>query len=788
MKRLFTLIVVLLWQSCIFSVWARMGSWRLHMAYHNATQCVVVNDKVYVLSDGSLYSYTPDAEFIECYDKSNAISNQGIRQIGVCEKSNTLVIIYEDANIDLIHPDGSMVNITDFANASTFDPQVNDLRIVDGKAYMATNFGVIVLDVEREEFGDTYVLGKITHSCIELGGVIYAATEKGLFRGDTSMNLLDISNWKLLNNDVYTQLAVFDNSLLALKNKESVYAVNIIDGASTPFCKGKFAFMHCTNDALLIGDKTNVFVYSSLTDYTQFTFDDGTVNYLAADNGTFWTCNGAKGLNGYRYDKEGKCVVQTVSGIIPNSPVRNYCQYLSFVNDDRLLIAGGYINYFDYSHLHRPATLMMHEDGVWTSFEEEGVASLIAGTFRNMTSIVQDPKDPNHHYASSFGQGIYEFRDLKFVRQYTHEGKSGSPDVIASPLESAVPYNKNGTPNYEYTRISRLLYDKWGNLWISNADGGGEVTCPLKILKPDGTFVSLYYEELKYLPTVTEVLFDSRDRVWVVSMQNEVRIFCIDLNGTLEDTSDDRVKVFNEKIIDQDGSSVEVYYINDIAEDQNGDIWVMTDKGPYVLFNTEEVFSDNYRFTKIKVPRNDGTNYADYLLDRAYTTCIEIDPANRKWIGTLNNGLYLISADGLEEISHFTQDNSPLPSNVIESLAIHHKSGELFIGTDKGLASYMTDASRPEDSYDKEKVYAYPNPVSSDYDGLITIVGLKANTHVKIINTAGRLVAEGTSLGGTFTWDGRTPQRQRVATGIYYVLGTDEEGREGIVTKVLFIK
>ena len=325
MKRLITLIVVLLWQSCIFSVWARMGSWRLHMAYHNATQCVVVNDKVYVLSDGSLYSYTPDTEFVECYDKSKAISNQGIRHIGVCEQSNTLVIIYEDASMDLIRPDGSMVNITDFANASNFDPQVNDLRIVDGKAYMATNFGVIVLDIEREEFGDTYVLGKITHSCIELGGVIYAATEGGLLRGDTNMNLLDTSNWKLLSNDVYTQLAVFDNSLLALKDKESVYALNLIDGAPIPFCdKGKFAFMHCTNGTLLIGDKTNVFAYSSSADYIQIAFPDGTVNYLAADDDTFWTCNGAKGLNGYRYDEEEKCVVQIVSGIIPNSPVPDH--------------------------------------------------------------------------------------------------------------------------------------------------------------------------------------------------------------------------------------------------------------------------------------------------------------------------------------------------------------------------------------------------------------------------------------------------------------------------------
>ena len=371
---------------------------------------------------------------------------------------------------------------------------------------------------------------------------------------------------------------------------------------------------------------------------------------------------------------------------------------------------------------------------------------------------------------------------MKFVRQYTHKAKSGLADVVASPIESAVPNS------YQYTRICRLQYDKQGNLWISNGDGAGNVKSPLKVLKPDGEIISLFYKEIEGFPTITEVLFDSHDRVWVVSMRAPSKLFCIDLNGTLEDTSDDRVKVFNQYFIDQDGGSVEVYYINDIAEDHNGDIWVMTDKGPYVLYETERVFEENYHFTKIKVPRNDGTNYADYLLDGAYTTCVEIDAANRKWIGTLNSGLYLVGADGIESIHRFTKDNSPLPSNTIESLALNHKSGELFIGTDKGLVSYTTDATQGEESYIEENVYAYPNPVVSYYDGLITIVGLKANSHVKIINTAGRLVAEGTSLGGTFTWDGRTSQGQRVSTGVYYVLGSDKEGNEGIVTKVLFIK
>ena len=771
--------VILFLQSCIFCAWAAPGTWRSYLAYHNATQCVVAHGKVYVVSDGSLYSYTPNDGLVECYNKFNLLSDQGIRHMAVCEKSNTLVIIYENANIDFIRPNGDVVNITDYINEPSLDPTVNDLCIVDGKAYLATNFGATVLDIDRAEFGDTYMFDKVTYSCTELDGAIYAATEDGVCRGDMQVNLLDTANWKPLSGDVYSKLAVFENQLLALKSKSAVYTINVADGTATPFRSGPINFMHCVDGKFVAGNKTNVFLYATLSGATQRTFD-GTVNDLTVDGDIYWTCNGADGLNGYRYNKSTKKLEVIASQIIPDSPIRNYCQYLSVVEGGRLLVAGGCLNYDD--KVFYSGTLMMYEDGTWTSFEEEDITKRTAGPYRNMTSIVQDPKDPNHHFASSFGQGIYEFRDMKFVRQYTHKEKDGLENVIASPLESAVP------SSYNYTRVSRLQYDNAGNLWITNADGGANVTSPLKIMKPDGTFVNLYYEELDRLSTVTEVLFDSNGWVWVVGMRAPAHLFCIDMNGTLENTADDRIKTFNEKFVDQDGGSVTVYFINDIAEDLNGDIWVMTDKGPYVLYHTEEAFSDDYHFTKIKVPRNDGTNYADYLLDGAYTTCIEIDAANRKWIGTLNNGLYLIDGDDFNTEHHFTIDNSPLPSNAIESLELDHSTGELYVGTDKGLMSYMSDATGSAETYIEENVYAYPNPVVSYYDGLITIVGLKANSHVKVINTAGRLVAEGTSLGGSFTWNGRTPQGERVSTGVYYVLGSDEEGNEGIVTKVLFIK
>ena len=781
MKRKFVILVSLIFlQSYLFSTLASPDSWRSHFAYHNATQCVALHGKVYVVSDASLYSYTIKDGLVECYDKSNILSDCSIKKIGACEKTNTLIVIYENANIDLIRPNGCVVNITDYLNETSLDPMVNDLRTINGKAYLSTNFGVTVLDVEREEFDETYMFDKVVYSCVELEGFIYAATGEGLYVGNQNENLLDITNWKLLNSEVYVQLEVFEGQLMALKSKESVYSINFTDGTPTVFRQGTINYMHKVDGRFVMGNKTYVYLYSALTNFSQLTFD-GTVNSFTADGDAYWTSNGAKGLNGYQYNKANKGVVKTITGIAPNGPIRNFCHYMSVVDEGRLLVAGGNLNYFDNSSQHRTGTLMMYEDGEWRSFEES-MSGRIAGNYRNLTSIVQDPKDPNHHYASSFGQGIFEFRDMKFVRQYMHKEKSGLKDVVASPLESAVP------SSYTYTRISRLKYDKQGNLWISNADGGENVSSPLKIMKPDGKFVNLYYEELEKLHTLTEVVISDNGWVWALSMRAPSLLFCIDTNGTLENTADDRVKRFSEKFVDQDGGSVEVFSINDIAEDLNGDIWLVTDKGPYVLYNTEKVFEDNYHFSKVKVPRNDGTNYADYLLDGASTTCIEVDAANRKWIGTLNNGLYLVSADGLETLHHFTSENSPLPSNAIESIALNHLTGELYIGTGRGIISYSSDATQGVEEYDDEKAYAYPNPVASYYDGLITIVGLKSNSHVKIVNTAGHLIIEGSSLGGAFTWDGRTPQGQRVSTGVYYVMGCDEEGREGVVTKVLFVK
>ena len=236
----------------------------------------------------------------------------------------------------------------------------------------------------------------------------------------------------------------------------------------------------------------------------------------------------------------------------------------------------------------------------------------------------------------------------------------------------------------------------------------------------------------------------------------------------------------------QDGTKYTLNAVTSCAEDKEGNIWVGTNVGPFII-NASDVGKDNIVFYQVKVPRNDGTNLADYLLSGVDVRCMAIDGANRKWFGTGGNGIYVIGEDNMTQIYNFTSENSKLLSNTINSIAINDNTGEVFIATDKGLCSYMNDATVAVESMEKDNVYAYPNPVRPEYTGPITIVGLTFNADVKITTATGYLVAEGRSNGGTFTWDGRDMDGKRVASGIYNVITATSTGDKGTVCKIAVI-
>jgi hypothetical protein len=139
----------------------------------------------------------------------------------------------------------------------------------------------------------------------------------------------------------------------------------------------------------------------------------------------------------------------------------------------------------------------------------------------------------------------------------------------------------------------------------------------------------------------------------------------------------------------------------------------------------------------------------------------------------------------LEMISHFTTENSLLPSNDILAIALQESTGEVFIGTGSGLVSYMSDAVEPEEDF--SSLYAYPNPVYPNYKGSVVIKGLMADTEVRIVDAAGNLVKKLVGNGGEVVWDMTNAQGQRVASGVYTALCNTQSGNGHGAVKVLIM-
>lgn len=752
---------------------AAIGDWQLHTSYCDATYCQIVGSKIYVLASGSLFTYDKEDGEVYTYDRINELSDYDITHIAYCKEIEALVIIYRNANIDILYSNGYIYNISDFKSKIIPNKNINGVYINGTTAYISTGFGIVQLNLEKLEFTNTYNIGYNTYCSYIYDNHLYIGTENGIYKGAINDNLLDKANWSKTNDSKISELNDFNGKLICFIDKKGVFYINnnTLESIVTVSATRTYKYSYIKNNKIYIGWEGILTIVESNNSYKHYSTTSGT-SFLAVDGDVLWNCRGIKGLVESKII-DGK-LTDGENYILPNSPVRNYCEYMRFVSDDKLLVAGGTLNYFDITFY--PGTLMEYDytNNKWTNLPEEKMREQTGVKYVNMCSIDENPTEPGHYFAGSFGQGLYEFRNNELVAHYNHKN---------SPLESPIPTTNPSSVNY--VRVPRVEFDNEGNLWVVNTHSENIV----KVRKKDGTWQSLYYKDIANAETMIEIMVDSRGWLWLTSLQggDGPGIFCAKMNNTPFDTGDDQTKRWLNKITNQDGTSYTINQVYTIKEDRNGEIWVGTDAGMFVIKNPEKFFDDGI-FTQIKVPRNDGTGLADYLFSGAIVTAIETDGADRKWVGTMNNGIYLVSADGLEMIHHFTTENSILPSNDIKSIAINNKSGEVFIGTANGIVSYMSDATAPEATLQESSVHAYPNPVKASYSGNISIVGLTYDCELKIVDAAGYLIAEGRSTGGQFTWNGRNAKGEKVASGVYYVLMYDENGDESLATKILITR
>ena len=750
-----------------------VGEWAAYKSFGEATKVETYGTMTYCLSDGNLYSFDTDDNSIVAYDKTNRLYDNKISTMAYAPQHQTLIIVYQNSNIDLLVGGETTINIADLMQTTSItDKDIYGITINGRHAYLAGGFGVMLIDLEKQEISNTYLLDHSVLSTAVKDSVLYAATSDGVYAGDMKRNLLDKDNWKLVALEVLGKLVTTDDGRMYGIDSGHLYRWSDEGRFETVFNE-TLAFLKTDGDRALCGRGDRLIMISADGNRTDIGYNGGTLRDVSYNKrtDTYWCACGSNLLNGFKASAEAGFTAEHTS-IAPDGPRHELFYFMKFFGTD-LYIAGGMLNYPD---VFNPGTVMRYSNGRW-SYLEENLQTYTGTSYYNTTSVAIDPRDGTHIFATSSIGGLYEFRDDKYVNLYTYYANPSLANSTLKTISTSAP-----EPRW-YVRTDGLNYDSQGNLWMVNSG----VQTIINVMKADGTWAAFDHPEIAGAPTVDRMIIDSAGRIWITLRRVTTGIFCFDYGGTVDDTSDDQTK-FISTFVNQDGESLGGLGVYCVAEDRDGTIWVGTTGGPYIINNPSRIFIDGTpQLTQIKVPRNDGTNLADFLLKDETITAIVIDGANRKWIGTQNTGVYLLSSDGMEMIEHFNTDNSPMPSNYVQSMAMNPETGELFIGTDMGLVSYRTDSSEPEAEFD-EDIYAFPNPVEPGYQGLITVTGLVYDTDIKITNTAGHVITAGKSHGGTFTWDGKDGHGQDVATGIYFVIASSPDGKSGIATKIAVIR
>lgn len=785
------------------------GSWKIiPMAGEFFESVIDTPEKVYYLTGGSLYSYDKEYSETVYYTPGTRISDSGIASLHYNTDNHYLMVVYSNGNIDLIYDDGNVVNMPEIKTANlTTGKSVNSVFFANNRIYIATEFGLVIYDDQNHCVTESAIYGGKGLSIIMANkDYLFTVLDYKLCYSPLNERHNSLDKFKPLSNAAIDQILPLDDTRFLYVVNNVIYKLNVDVPTGSSFEKvaevpGLTSFFR-TKDGYMAMSDNGISVFDAKGDLTETKVpgDELSGNVMGSYNGLkeVWAADndgiGCYDLSGAtttvlseRYRPEasldfgagyctpspdGASVYITHKGMSEAHPAGDsgWSQHLPFICERYDWATGKIVPVYPYGVRN-------------TSKESQAEADLRNSKlfYGGPAATLIDPVDPELIYH------VNNFEGLVLVK---------NREVLCELTSKVIPINYVWGSHNE-----KAQFDQFGNLWIGGwaASGSNPMAVlpatavtklrndPNSITKSDFEIPSWPSTDYGKLDMNLIFVPNTNKMLYILGGWNR-SIIGGDNRGT-SSCKDDVFVVYNA-LEDQDGGVNNPQFIPCMELDKNNDIWLGTTSGIFILKDMSQLGqsgTSNLKVVRPKVSRNDGTNYADYLLSSETILYIAVDPSNRKWIATQASGLYLVSADGTEILEHYDMDNSPLVSNTIYTVACDQASNDVLIGTPSGLYLYSSTSAPAADDY--SEVYAFPNPVRPDYTGWITINGLMDNSLVKIADMQGSVMWEGRSEGGMVVWDGCNRDGSRVRSGVYLVFASQgpEGSSEGAVAKIVVI-
>lgn len=750
-------------------VWSQLptGQWRMHVA-NKAIDIASGNGQVFAALETGLIEYDINANEASLWTDVNSLSDIQITCVYYHPESKSFFVGYKNGNIDHI-VNNTVINIPALKMASIQgEKKVYSFSGNGNHVYASTGIGVLVIDASNNEIKDTYYPTITQEPILQvafLNDSIYALTRYNLVKANLQNKALaDPTQWKR-NSHVrtivgdtaqYSKIFSFKGNLLISKNTKNFGLDTLFKLNSSGFSDAlNLTFVAEIKNFNVFQDNILLVLYDGVLKYDEnLVYMDVYNQYKGYDN--------IENFNATLVDKDiyvadlNNGLFEFSGGILThikvNGPRRNSFFALSGTAD-KIAVAGGEIHKTGFGF--NPSGAYVFDDESWTNFYKDGQNLWKPRLIFDVSTVSINPQNTDHIAIGSYSEVPLSITtDAKTITSYFDEENS----LLEKP-----------SPQNPYVCISDIEYDKKGNLWVVNCYS----SFPLKVYTKDGVWHKFSQGNTVQNKYSGKLIIDNNGNKWF-SVYDQGLIGYSD-NNTIEDPSDDRYVIVNNG---ENTGALPESNVTAIAVDLDNRIWIGTSNGFAVLYNPENAFDaqqGEYNTQRIKIEYEGNV---EYVLGNTSITDIEVDGGNRKWIGTANAGIFMLSPDGSEVLESFTKENSAIISNNILDMEFNDKTGELFVITDIGLVSLRTNSSKGDPNY--EDVSVFPNPVKPEFEGLITIQGIKYDSDVKFTDVAGNLVYQTTSNGGTATWNGKHFNGEKVKAGTYLIwtASNTEKGRK----------
>lgn len=742
-----------------------IGGWSSFLSYANNKCIARLQNTVFVGGVSGLWNIETETREIHKMNTIQGLSELDISVLGYDEDDKALFIGYASTNIDILYLKGTAhADISDFSlfNAADITRKtvigVKELRNVvfhNHLAYISTSFGIVVYDMQKREVKDSYLNFAPGGNVPDVRGVtflnndIYASTDYGILKAPVNApNLNDALAWSVVLSTTSTgDITAYNNKIYALADS----LLQTYDGTAWSNYDGLNKHASVTfdiNHGTLCVGKENGFILETGTS-NKITVNESFPEKAVFLGDNIWFIKREYGLI------KKNILSGQIEFLAPMGPKTNDIFSLEY-NQHKIWVTGG-----RYSARLEPA----YNNSLFYAIQNYA-PNYYSGPHADALDSIRDcvvsasSADGSRTYIGTFNYGLIEIVNNTLTNVYGR----------GAPANFTVRSTASGGP-----KITGLAFDSKNNLWAVNFLSGDK---PLYARLADGTWTNFSLNNvLGARDVLGRMVIDNYDNKWITTFENNGLV--VFKENSLTDPYDVNVRLLS----DQKGmGGLASRTVNCVAVDNDGEVWIGTSNGISFFSSTRNLFTADPPDAKTPFIRTG--KFSEPLLQYENVTAIEVDGANRKWIGT-RQGLWLFNAEGTKSLKFFNTENSPLFSNSIIDLELNPETGELYIATDKGIIIYKTDAVEADDDFGD--VYAYPNPVRPEYTGPIAIKGLIENCTVKITDMAGNLVYETVSLGGQAVWDGNDFSGNRVKSGIYLVFAANSDGSKKTQTKIAVV-